>query len=513
MEENNNKKMLYKDIKLQTWILIISICLVILVVIGSSYAAFVWNDTGSNQTVSSGSYTIEIENTSGTTINLSNTYPMSDEEGKATTSYKFTISNNSNADVEFSLKLADGDTNNTINKEYLKVNLTGSNSIDVASLKGLPDNELDAGILSANSSKSYELRLWISNSAPNSTIGGQYIGKLTLDTTQIEQTGIDYPKGDVNMNGVLDFLDSDLVYDSAFHNIQLTAEQEKLADVDGDGTITAGDSREIFSQISSSMLSYMLLNVTLNNNPTFTTTSTDNGVFVQYSDGTRTKNGMRVYYYRGAVTNNYVSFAGQTWRVVRVNEDGTIRLITQNNITDDTIAFSTDNAQPDYIGSNIESIVNDWYENNIGSNYEYDSKVVIGEFCYDNSQESRSVSSRYNTVVLGGSLPRPIFKCPKGAVTVKTKAGIITLDELIYAGVLSEVVTNNTSYIDNGTNFWTMSPLNDFGYVAVYSSSKILGGSPVSWDHILYPRVVINLRADVTVSSGTGTSTDPYVIG
>ena len=51
MEENNNKKMLYKDIKLQTWILIISICLVILVVIGSSYAAFVWNDTGSNQTV------------------------------------------------------------------------------------------------------------------------------------------------------------------------------------------------------------------------------------------------------------------------------------------------------------------------------------------------------------------------------------------------------------------------------------------------------------------------------
>ena len=513
--EENNKKMLYKDIKLQTWILIISICLVILVVIGSSYAAFVWNDTGSNQTVSSGSYTIEIENTSGTTINLSNTYPMSDEEGKATTSYKFTISNNSNADVEFSLKLADGDTNNTINKEYLKVNLTGSNSIDVASLKGLPDNELDAGILKANTSRSYELRLWISNSAPNSTIGSQYIGKLTLDTTQIEQTGIDYPKGDVNMNGVIEHMDSQFLSLYLSGYINLNKLQEELADMDDDGSISPRDGlllTQTVSSLNNTLISKMTLD-TANSNPNFTVNSTDNGLFVQRGDGTQTKNGMPVYYYRGAATNNYVSFAGQTWRVVRVNEDGTIRLITQNNITDSTIAFSTDNAQPDYIGSNIESIVNDWYESNIGSNYEYDSKVVIGEFCYDNSQESRSVSSRYNTVVLGGSLPRPIFKCPKGAVTVKTKAGIITLDELIYAGVLSEVVTNNTSYIDNGTNFWTMSPLNDFGYVAVYSSSKILGGSPVSWDHILYPRVVINLRADVTVSGGTGTSTDPYVIG
>ena len=33
------------------------------------------------------------------------------------------------------------------------------------------------------------------------------------------------------------------------------------------------------------------------------------------------------YYYRGNVTNNYVSFAGFIWRIVRINGDGSIRLI------------------------------------------------------------------------------------------------------------------------------------------------------------------------------------------
>ena len=33
------------------------------------------------------------------------------------------------------------------------------------------------------------------------------------------------------------------------------------------------------------------------------------------------------YYYRGNVTNNYVKFAGYYWRVIRINGDGSIRLL------------------------------------------------------------------------------------------------------------------------------------------------------------------------------------------
>ena len=35
----------------------------------------------------------------------------------------------------------------------------------------------------------------------------------------------------------------------------------------------------------------------------------------------------KTYYYRGSVAGNYVKFAGYYWRVIRVNGDGTVRLI------------------------------------------------------------------------------------------------------------------------------------------------------------------------------------------
>jgi len=53
---------------------------------------------------------------------------------------------------------------------------------------------------------------------------------------------------------------------------------------------------------------------------------TDTGLFTTIDDyGTS-------YVYRGTVTNNYVSFAGFTWRVVRINGDGSVRLILDGSL-------------------------------------------------------------------------------------------------------------------------------------------------------------------------------------
>ena len=42
------------------------------------------------------------------------------------------------------------------------------------------------------------------------------------------------------------------------------------------------------------------------------------------------------YYYRGAVRNNYVSFAGFIWRIISRNGDGSVRLIYSGKSTSDT---------------------------------------------------------------------------------------------------------------------------------------------------------------------------------
>ena len=39
------------------------------------------------------------------------------------------------------------------------------------------------------------------------------------------------------------------------------------------------------------------------------------------------------YYYRGAVNNNWVKFAGMYWRIIRFNGDGSIRMDYHPRIT------------------------------------------------------------------------------------------------------------------------------------------------------------------------------------
>lgn len=52
----------------------------------------------------------------------------------------------------------------------------------------------------------------------------------------------------------------------------------------------------------------------------------DDGYYYDYDDDGKT------YFYRGDIDNNYVSFAGFLWRIIRINGDGTIRLILDGDI-------------------------------------------------------------------------------------------------------------------------------------------------------------------------------------
>ena len=108
------------------------------------------------------------------------------------------------------------------------------------------------------------------------------------------------------------------------------------------------------------------------------------------------------YYYRGNVQNNYVYFAGFYWRIVRINGDGSIRIIYDGTVAhkngeaseDRIIGTSAFNEKCDdnaYVGymygtpgsstyeethanindSTIKKYVDSWYENNLkGTNFE-----------------------------------------------------------------------------------------------------------------------------------------------
>lgn len=97
------------------------------------------------------------------------------------------------------------------------------------------------------------------------------------------------------------------------------------------------------------------------------------------------------------------------------------------------------------------------------------------------------------------------------------KIGLLTMDEAIFAGNYSfddgfyNYLWENTG----GMKYWTMTPLwfTDVGSEFALNKSRIAQGAteePVVLSAYIRPSIA--LKADVQISSGSGTSDDPYII-
>ncbi len=73
--------------------------------------------------------------------------------------------------------------------------------------------------------------------------------------------------------------------------------------------------------------------------------SDTNGKGLYYTNK-NTEDGKTTYYFRGAVTNNYVYFAGYYWRIIRINEDGSVRIIYQGTTPNATGSNATIGTSP-----------------------------------------------------------------------------------------------------------------------------------------------------------------------
>ena len=168
----------------------------------------------------------------------------------------------------------------------------------------------------------------------------------------------------------------------------------------------------------------------------------------------------------------------------------------------------------------IKTALENWYNNNIGNNTTYASKVADGKYCNDrNVQSGQSWASAPSSTFYYAAYKRiytdraPSLSCAS-LDTYSLKVGLITADEVMYAGGLN---TNNTSYyLYNGQNYWTMSPYfwssSGWAYVFFVDLNGHLGLWNVN-STLTSVRPVINLKADTLFASGgTGTQSNPYVV-
>ena len=233
--------------------------------------------------------------------------------------------------------------------------------------------------------------------------------------------------------------------------------------------------------------------------PTLTsaaTTSSQSGLYkVTTNNGT-------TYVYRGNVSNNYVSFAGKIWRIIRVNEDGTIRMILSTSANSGSYASNTSINKMRYNESDIKKTLDSWYETNLKTK---ESSIANSTFC-DEFKVTDSSSDNYKTSATVNSSYTSTMNCKN---PISAKIGLITYDEANFAG-LHYSNTCSSCYLKFSTPTMSIAGYSgSAGKVWSISSTGKLEATATSTSGTIYPVISLNANVEVT---GSGTSSDPYKI-
>ena len=515
----------------------------------------------------------------GKGISLTEAYPVSDSIGKVQVGegkvfdFKVTsnISMNSNIGYQVTARKKTGSTlANSAVKVYLtEVNgteqelllskyseLSQTDKVDISKYDERILYEATVPANTSNYEKNFRLRMWVSDDT-DFTDGSMNDKTFTL-TVNVYADG-KVVTDNLDTTNTLDSITvSDCTLDPVFNNattengctvknnissvtVNATATSTK-SKVRGIGTkeltigkntlpirVIAEDGSEKIYNVNvtrkreaTSLKNEIMKNKIITAEPTLTTSSNNTSDESGLYKSTATNTGEPTYYFRGNVENNYVSFAGFTWRIVRINEDGTIRIIMQDGINNKaTYAFNSKYSNYTYMyysNSNVKTVLENWYQKNIVSQEDLDNKVASGAYYCEQAKVSYPSSSQAGNTLLTSYLNyNPNYKCindSNGKGIVNSKIGLLTYDEILFAGGYA-AKNNNSYYLYNNTNYFTMSPAglssSDSNYRVWHVNSLGYLGNPYA-AHSDSVRPLINLKSDIQISDGDGTINSPFVV-
>ena len=274
------------------------------------------------------------------------------------------------------------------------------------------------------------------------------------------------------------------------------------------------------------------------------------------------------YYYRGAkdLLNNNLIFAGFQWKIVRINGDGSIRII-YNGLCPDNFCVvdgeendigiingerypfhthindvkyggymfggasgiastSREQAVTNETSSNAKTVLEAWYTTYI-ENEGYSQYISDTLFCNDRRLEEGTGQGFGNASVYHVARNRlylnkiPTLMCGDkndkftvndtiiGNGALDKPIGLLAADEVVLAG------TSNTFYLNNGSgNFWTLTPVL-YGYGTGSNINTMhfgqIGYSLGTPNNLFGLRSVINLNSGIR-AIGNGSTTDPFIV-
>ena len=569
-----------KNKKKQIIITLVAIISLIVITVGVTYAFFNYAKEGTtDNTIQTGSITFLYTEVSGVGkgISLTEAYPVADSIGKVQVGegkvfdFKVTSNISMNSNISYQVT-ARKKTGSTLANSAVKVYLTEVNGTEqelllskyseLSQTDKVDSSKFDERILyeatvpanTSNYEKNFRLRMWVSDDTDFSdgsmndktftlTVNVYADGKVITDNLDTTNTLDSITVSDCTLDSV--FNSATTEYSCTVKNsvtsvtVNATATSSK-SKVRGLGTkeltvgkntlpirVIAEDGSEKIYNINvtrkregKELKSEIMKNNIITANPTLTTSSNNTNVASGLYASTATNTGNPTYYFRGNVENNYVKFAGQTWRIVRVNEDGTIRIIMQNGINNNTdYAFNSNYNNYTYMyysNSQAKTQLENWYQTNIGSKSDLAKNVASGAYYCEQAKvkEDDSMTSGSATMTTYNKYT-PDFKCSgdgNGKGVVSASVGLLSYDEVVYAGGYFNQ-SNSNYYLYNNSPFWTMSPAGFSGSHScawfVYTTGHIGNGDFIYTRRL---RAVLNLTADTQISDGDGTKENPFVV-
>lgn len=542
-------------------LIVLGVLALILIISGITYAILTWTSSRVNIGLTSNCFTIDYT------------------KGQDITNQSIKLINEKDliSDGKFTIK--DG-----IALTYANIGIKSTCTIEGYGILKLNVTSLSDAFTTGNSKGSLKYAV-LKNTSTTSTI---------TVTSLLNQSFDLVTRGSITKLGTIDILTEQLSNNEIYKYLIVVYIDNSLVDNDVIGSSFAGNiSAEAYQgklganytlQRLHSLNSSIVLDTS--KTPDFSTVSGNNGVkknlqnnsTIASNQGDGTKGIYSAeddfgtsYYFRGTVENNYIKFANKYWRIIRINGDGSIRMIyagtsahangtTNNDMKIDNSEYNTNYNDNTYVGykigstgsstyanthsnagnSTIKTYIDNWYETNL-KEYKYYLKDTI----YCNDRKVVNINNGVGMTLTGDGTGTnesayagsdrtyvshsPTLKCENknDRFTVNNTMGnmelvypiaLATSDELVYAGATGidpatmTYITNTEFYLFNGDFCWTMTPFffaGGYAYVGILRDYGSVIGSNVNSYYGVRP--VVSLRSDA-ILGGSGTMNDPFVV-
>ncbi len=481
-----------KKLKQNKLVLIMFIIAILLIITGVTYSFYKIKLEGQKTHFVSSDLISFTYKESENKIAITNMTPVSNTDGKKSNYFEFSVSSNLVKDmsVDYEISILKTSTTNSFNEEDIKTYLTDENDnslVEPVIISELEDNSkiTNAKTIYQNNftynnsnekqTHTYRLRIWLKNDVD--------LSKYTTKTETENGTNVTLE------NHIFKFKVNVNTYESGVANTLIALTDNK----DNSGLYTITHEKDSTLQIG-------------------------------------TNEGITEYRYRGASPKNYVTFNNEVWRIIGVFpvDDGTgnienrIKLIRNASVGTqlwNSTQVSSTSSYNNWTGATLKTYLNTTYYNTL-SNIDEQSMIGNAKYYLGGYTQSTGISKdmmyQYERKISGSNT----YYYGTNPNSWTGKIGLMYISDYGYAA--SDTCTSNLSSYNDETctsnnwlynikkNEWLLPQRSNYsGDVFNIDADGLVGFNSASNNNYAV-RPTLYLKYNVQISSGDGTSSNPY---